>query len=226
MSFPHKLLSLLLVLLLLPAAALATSPDVVENVTTGQTYATLAQAVTEAKEGNTLALRSDVALSKPLDIGKSLTLDLRGNTLNLANCSITMNAPGAALTLQATGGGISGSGAPCFDISAGTLNILSGTYQSDVAVISTVEGVITVSGGTLAGGTAAPETGAPSIATVPARSALRTMPPLPTPMTPAFPSTAATSRFPAMPLCRASTAYFCSIMIKATPPTASTAPLR
>lgn len=153
MSFPHKLLSLLLVLLLLPAAALATSPDVVENVTTGQTYATLAQAVTEAKEGNTLALRSDVALSKPLDIGKSLTLDLRGNTLNLANCSITMNAPGAALTLQATGGGISGSGAPCFDISAGTLNILSGTYQSDVAVISTVEGVITVSGGTLAGGT-------------------------------------------------------------------------
>ena len=64
-----------------------------------------------------------------------------------------MNAPGAALTLQATGGRISGSGAPCFDISAGTLNILSGTYQSDVAVISTVEGVITVSGGTLAGGT-------------------------------------------------------------------------
>lgn len=153
MSFPRKLLSLLLVLLLLPAAALASSPDVVENVTTGQTYATLPDAVTKAAPGNTLALRSDVALSKPLDIGKSLTLDLRGNTLNLANCSITMNAPGAALTLQATGGGISGSGAPCFDISAGTLNILSGTYQSDVAVISTVKGVITVSGGTLAGGT-------------------------------------------------------------------------
>lgn len=153
MSFPRKLLSLLLVLLLLPVAALATSPDVVENVTTGQTYATLAQAVTEAKAGNTLALRSDVALSKPLGIGKSLTLDLRGNTLKLANCSITMNAPGAALTLQATGGRISGSGAPCFDIKEGTLNILSGTYQSDVAVISTVEGVITVSGGTLAGGT-------------------------------------------------------------------------
>ena len=153
MSFPRKLLSLLLVLLLLPAAALATSSDEVENVTTGQTYATLPDAVTKAAPGDTLALRSDVALSKPLDIGKSLTLDLRANTLNLANCSITMNAPGAALTLQATGGGISGSGAPCFDISAGTLNILSGTYQSDVAVISTDKGVITVSGGTLAGGT-------------------------------------------------------------------------
>ena len=34
MSFPRKLLSLLLVLLLLPAAALATTPDEVENVTT------------------------------------------------------------------------------------------------------------------------------------------------------------------------------------------------
>ena len=155
MSFPRKLLSLLLVLLLLPAAALATSPDVVENVTTGETYATLPDAVTKAKAGDTLALRSDVALSKPLVISKSLTLDLRGNTLNLANCSITMNAPGAALTLQANGGGVkaTGSNNPCFNISAGTLNILSGTYQSDVAVISTVEGVITVSGGTLAGGT-------------------------------------------------------------------------
>ena len=150
----RRWLSLFLVLLLLlPVAALATTPDEVENVTTGKTYATLPDAVTKAKAGDTLALRSDVALSKPLDIGKSLTLDLRANTLNLANCSITMNAPGAALTLQATGGGISGSGAPCFDISAGTLNILSGTYQSDVAVISTVKGVITVSGGTLAGGT-------------------------------------------------------------------------
>lgn len=153
MSFPRKLLSLLLVLLLLPVAALATSPAVVKNATTSTAYTSLADAVSKASAGDTLELLADVALSKPLVISKSLTLDLRGNTLNLANCSITMNAPGAALTLQATGGGISGSGAPCFNISTGTLNILSGTYQSDVAVISTVEGVITVSGGTLAGGT-------------------------------------------------------------------------
>lgn len=124
------------------------------NLTTGETYATLSQAVTEAAAGHTLALQSSVSLSASLDIGKSLTLDLGGNTLNLDKCSITMNAPGAALTLRAAGGGIRGTGEPCFDISAGTLNILSGTYQSDVAVIRTVEGVITVSGGTLAGGTA------------------------------------------------------------------------
>ena len=150
----RRWLSLFLVLLLLlPAAALASSTDVVKNVTTGKTYATLHDAVTEAAAGNTLALQSSVSLSKPLVIDKSLTLDLGGNTLNLTKCSITMNAPGAALTLRAAGGGISGTGAPCFDIEKGTLNILSGAYQSDVAVISTVEGVITVSGGTLAGGT-------------------------------------------------------------------------
>ena len=150
----RRWLSLLLaLLLLLPAAALASSADVVKNVTTGKTYATLHDAVTEAAAGNTLALQSSVSLSKPLVIDKSLTLDLGGNTLNLTKCSITMNAPGAALTLRAAGGGISGTGAPCFYIEKGTLNILSGTYQSDVAVISTVEGVITVSGGTLAGGT-------------------------------------------------------------------------
>lgn len=149
----RRWLSLLLaLLLLLPAAALASSADVVKNVTTGKTYATLHDAVTEAAAGNTLALQSSVSLSKPLVIDKSLTLDLGGNTLNLTKCSITMNAPGAALTLRAAGGGISGTGAPCFDIEKGTLNILSGAYQSDVAVISTVEGVITVSGGTLAGG--------------------------------------------------------------------------
>ena len=220
----RRWLSLLLaLLLLLPAAALASSADVVKNVTTGKTYATLHDAVTEAAAGNTLALQSSVSLSKPLVIDKSLTLDLGGNTLNLTKCSITMNAPGAALTLRAAGGGISGTGAPCFDIEKGTLNILSGAYQSDVAVISTVEGVITVSGARWRAARAAPETGAPSIATVPARSALRTTPPLPTPMTPAFPSMAATSRFPAMPLCRAPTAYSCS-MIKTTPPPASTAP--
>lgn len=151
----RRWLSLLLaLLLLLPAAALASSADVVKNVTTGRTYDTLLDAVTEAAAGDTLALQSSVPLSESLDIGKSLTLDLGDNTLNLTNCSITMNTPGAALTLRAAGGGISGTGEPCFDIEKGTLNILSGAYQSDVAVISTVEGVITVSGGTLAGGTA------------------------------------------------------------------------
>lgn len=155
MSFPRKLLSLLLVLLLLPAAALATSPDVVRNARTGDAYTSLDVAVSDASAGDTLELLADVTMDGHLSIPSKarLTLDLGDNTLNLGNYSIKMDAPDAALTLRAAGGRISGSGAPCFDISAGTLNILSGTYQSDVAVISTVEGVITVSGGTLAGGT-------------------------------------------------------------------------
>lgn len=151
----RRWLSLLLVLLLLlPVAALATSTAVVENVTTGQTYATLAQAVTEAAAGNTLALRSDVSLSAPLTINKSLTLNFGSRTLTLNGCSIQMNEANAALTLQANGGGVkaTGSNNPCFNISTGTLNILSGTYQSDVAVIHTDAGKITVSGGSLAGG--------------------------------------------------------------------------
>ena len=155
MSFPHKLLSLLLVLLLLPVAALATSPDVVENATTSTAYTSLADAVSDASAGDTLELLADVSLSDPLTIDKSLTLNFGSRTLTLNDCSIQMNEANAALTLQANGGGVKATGSknPCFDIREGTLNILSGTYQSDVAVISTVKGVITVSGGTLAGGT-------------------------------------------------------------------------
>lgn len=152
----RRWLSLLLaLLLLLPAAALATSPNVVRNARTDTAYTSLADAVSAASAGDTLELLADVTMDDHLSIPSKarLTLDLGDNTLNLGNYSIKMDAPDAALTLQAAGGRISGSGAPCFDISAGTLNILSGTYQSKGAVISTVEGVITVSGGTLAGGT-------------------------------------------------------------------------
>lgn len=155
MSFPRKLLSLLLVLLLLPAAALASSTAVVKNATTGSAHTSLADAVSAASAGDTLELLANVSLSDTLTIDKSLTLNFGSRTLTLNGCSIQMNEANAALTLQANGGGVkaTGSNNPCFNISAGTLNILSGTYQSDVAVISTVKGVITVSGGTLAGGT-------------------------------------------------------------------------
>lgn len=154
MSFPRKLLSLLLVLLLLPAAALATSTGAVQNTRTGQTYQSLKDAVDGASTGDTLELLADVSLSAPLTINKSLTLNFGSRTLTLNGCSIQMNEANAALTLQANGGGVkaTGSNNPCFNISTGTLNILSGTYQSDVAVIHTDAGKITVSGGSLAGG--------------------------------------------------------------------------
>ena len=154
MSFPRKLLSLLLVLLLLPAAALATSPEVVRNATKGSAHTSLADAVSKASAGDTLELLADVSLSTSLDIDKSLTLNFGSRTLTLNGCSIQMNEANAALTLQANGGGVkaTGSNNPCFNISTGTLNILSGTYQSDVAVIHTDAGKITVSGGSLAGG--------------------------------------------------------------------------
>ena len=75
MSFPRKLLSLLLVLLLLPAAALATSTGAVQNTRTGQTYQSLKDAVDGASTGDTLELLANVSLSAPLTIDKSLTLN-------------------------------------------------------------------------------------------------------------------------------------------------------
>lgn len=155
----RRWLSLFLVLLLLlPVAALASSTAVVENVTTGQTYATLAQAVTEAKAGNTLALRSDVALSEPLVISKSLTLDFGAYTLRPASdfpagrtILISVYAP---VTLKGTTGGIDITGTSlryCLDARS-SLTIESGRYQSDVSVIQAVGAPVTVTGGELSAG--------------------------------------------------------------------------
>ena len=75
MSFPRKLLSLLLVLLLLPAAALATSTGAVQNTRTGQTYQSLKDAVDGASTGDTLELLADVSLSAPLTIGTRVRVE-------------------------------------------------------------------------------------------------------------------------------------------------------
>lgn len=153
----RRWLSLLLVLLLLlPVAALATSTAVVENVTTGQTYATLAQAVTEAKAGNTLALRSDVALSAPLIINKSLTLNFGAYTVRPDSSFdrpilVTVTAP---VTLKGKTGGIDITGTKakyCLDARS-SLTIESGRYLSNAAVIQAVGAPVTVTGGELRGG--------------------------------------------------------------------------
>ena len=153
----RRWLSLLLVLLLLlPVAALATSTAVVENVTTGQTYATLAQAVTEAKAGNTLALRSDVALSEPLVISKSLTLNFGAYTVRPDSSFnrpilVTVTDP---VTLKGTTGGIDITGTKakyCLDARS-SLTIEAGRYLSNAAVIQAVGAPVTVTGGELRGG--------------------------------------------------------------------------
>ena len=156
MSFLRKLLSLLLVLLLLPAAALATSPDVVRNATTGRAYTSLADAVSKAAAGDTLELLANVSLSAPLTIDKSLTLNFGAYTVrpdSSFNQSIlvTVKAP---VTLKGTTGGINITGTKaqyCLDARS-SLTIESGRYQSDAAVIQAVGAPVTITGGELRGG--------------------------------------------------------------------------
>lgn len=157
MSFPRKLLSLLLVLLLLPAAALATSTGAVQNTRTGQTYQSLKDAVDGASTGDTLELLANVSLSAPLTIDKSLTLNFGAYTVrpdSSFNQSIlvTVKAP---VTLKGTTGGIDITGGTtakyCLDARS-SLTIESGRYQSDAAVIQAVGAPVTITGGELRGG--------------------------------------------------------------------------
>lgn len=156
MPFPRKLLSLLLVLLLLPAAALATSPDVVRNATTGRAYTSLADSVSKAAAGDTLELLANVSLSAPLTIDKSLTLNFGAYTVrpdSSFNQSIlvTVKAP---VTLKGTTGGINITGTKakyCLDARS-SLTIESGRYLSDAAVIQAVGAPVTITGGELRGG--------------------------------------------------------------------------
>lgn len=156
MSFSRKLLSLLLVLLLLPAAALATSPDVVRNATTGTAYTSLADAVSKAAAGDTLELLADVSLSAPLTIDKSLTLNFGAYTVRPdssfdQSILVTVKAP---VTLKGTTGGIditSTTAKYCLDARS-SLTIESGRYLSDAAVIQAVGAPVTITGGELRGG--------------------------------------------------------------------------
>lgn len=156
MSFPRKLLSLLLVLLLLPAAALATSTGAVQNTRTGQTYQSLKDAVDGASTGDTLELLANVSLSAPLTIDKSLTLNFGAYTVRPDSSFdrpilVTVTAP---VTLKGTTGGIDITGTKakyCLDARS-SLTIESGRYLSDAAVIQAVGAPVTITGGELRGG--------------------------------------------------------------------------
>lgn len=156
MSFPRKLLSLLLVLLLLPAAALATSPEVVRNATTSIAYTSLADAVSKAAAGDTLELLADVSLSAPLTIDTSLTLNFGAYTVRPDSSFdrpilVTVTAP---VTLKGTTGGIDITGTKakyCLDARS-SLTIEAGRYLSNAAVIQAVGAPVTVTGGELRGG--------------------------------------------------------------------------
>ena len=94
------LLALTMVLTLLPVSALAdvgaaagestpTEAPAASNVAKigDQEYATLAAAVNAAESGATITLLSDVTVTEPIEVAKSMTLDLNGHVLTAATAS-------------------------------------------------------------------------------------------------------------------------------------------
>lgn len=87
------LLALCMVLTLLPVSALAEdgaseAPAASKVAKIGdQEYATLAAAVNAAESGATITLLSDVTVTEPIEVAKSMTLDLNGHVLTAATAS-------------------------------------------------------------------------------------------------------------------------------------------
>lgn len=153
MSFPRKLLSLLLVLLLLPAAALATSPYVVRNATTGIAYTSLDIAVSDASAGDTLELLANVKMDDQLSIPDtaSLTLDLGPYTITSSDDYVILCQ--GSLTLKATTGGVCATDSNSYCVtsygSSGNVRIESGVYTSPITpLLAMKNATLTVTGGT------------------------------------------------------------------------------
>ena len=73
------LLALLMVVSLLPMAAMAAGEKA--QIVGGSSYATLADAITNAAVGDTVKLLADVTITEQLYIGKAITLDGNGKTI-------------------------------------------------------------------------------------------------------------------------------------------------
>ena len=119
-------------------------------------YPTLAEAVAEAQDGNTIELIADCSSSETITINKVLTLDLKGFTFtSTATDGITV----ASGTLTVTDSSANGSGkishtAASDDAvwvkSGGTLILEKGTIESDIIAIYN-SGTLVVNGGTVTG---------------------------------------------------------------------------
>ena len=102
-------LALLLVILLLPTAALAEENNVAKNINKDKEYASLRDALGDANDGDTITILKDCELSNGYDsirVLKSITLDLNGCTMTLKSLISVQNY--ATFTIQngETTGGI------------------------------------------------------------------------------------------------------------------------
>jgi hypothetical protein len=86
----------------------------------GTSYATLAEALAAAADGDTVTVLRDIELDEAVCIEKSLTLDLGGHTLTCAWGVIFLDTPGVAATIK--NGTIDGENY-AVDVERGTLNL-------------------------------------------------------------------------------------------------------
>lgn len=153
----RKLLSLLLCLAmalsLLPTAALAEEKKVAR--VGNAEYATLAEAIAAAKDGNTVTLLADVIQNTMLTIDKNITLDLNGkkiyNTEEIwsdTNQTYELISVEAEVTITGNGS-IEAMENDCYTINVknGNLTIENGTFVGNVSVVQVESGTLTISGG-------------------------------------------------------------------------------
>ncbi|MCD8380491.1 MAG: hypothetical protein LUC95_09310 [Lachnospiraceae bacterium] len=163
MKKKSRLLSLLfsiaLVLVLSATSVYAEDGETTESTNVASIgdrgYATLAEAVTAAKSGDTITLLSNATVNELIEIKSSqnITLDLAGHTIS-GSMSSRMFAVSGTLTIKATGEGtITNTGSSNAISNGGTLIIESGAITANSAYAIYNTGTLTVSGGTITGGT-------------------------------------------------------------------------
>lgn len=122
----------------------------------GAKYATLAEAVAAAQDGQTVTLLADAEQNSQLTIDKSITLDLNGKTIrntadiwgDKANAILSITN-GAKVTITGNGT-IDAKENDCYTINVvkGDLTIENGTFYGNVSVVQVQEGTLSVKGGT------------------------------------------------------------------------------
>ena len=133
---------------------LETTTEVAE--VNGVKFATLAEAIAAAKDGETVKLLADVEQNSEVSINKDITLDLNGkkiyNTKDIWSdeaVSLIAIRGGAEVTVMGDGT-IAAKANDCytFNIVNGKLTIENGTFVGNISVVQVQKGTLTINGGT------------------------------------------------------------------------------
>lgn len=121
----------------------------------GVKFATLAEAIAAAKDGETVKLLADVEQNSKVAINKNITLDLNGkkiyNTKDIWNETVSLiDIEGGAKVTVMGDGTIAAKKDDCYtiNITDGDLTIENGTFVGNISVVQVVKGKLTINGGT------------------------------------------------------------------------------